>query len=151
MNPKSLHPRSIIALLSTVVVLALVTLVCVIWFFERAYFYQSNAANPSQSDSAATVIWEKRKTDAVTAQDGRIVFSAEPLAQAVERFAAASGRKIAVAPEAAAFVLYGEWSLNDFDGFLATLPKLFPVQVERASDGRTRIVRIKVKEQTAED
>ena len=120
---------------------ALVTLACVILFLGRAYLSPTRTATSPRSNSAATV----------TIEDDRIVFYAEPLAHAVEHFAALSGRRVTVSPEVAALVVSGEFKKNDFDQFLSMLPSILPVRVELMSDGRTRIAAATTTQQAAKN
>ena len=78
--------------------------------------------------------------NAVAWREGQVTFEAAPLAEALERFAAYTGRSITVSPEAAGLRVGGHYSLDDTDGFLTAIQQALPVNVLRAGDGSVRVV-----------
>ena len=77
---------------------------------------------------------------AVAWRDGQATFEAAPLADALERFSAYTGRSITVSPAAAGLRVGGRYSLDDLDGFLAAIQQALPVNVLRGEDGSVRVV-----------
>ena len=78
--------------------------------------------------------------NAVAWRQGQVAFESAPLSDALERFAAYSGRKITVSPEAAALLVGGRFSLDDPDGFFAAIERAMPVNVLRADGGAVQVV-----------
>jgi transmembrane sensor len=78
--------------------------------------------------------------DAVAWREGRAVFTGTPLGEALERFADYHDRSIAVAPEAAALLLGGRYTLDDLDLFVASLEQALPVRVLPTGTGGLRVV-----------
>lgn len=72
---------------------------------------------------------------------GQVAFEAEPLAEALARFAPYSSRRIHVEPGAAGLRVGGRYSLDDLDGFLVFLEQALPVAVIHQPDLSVRIVR----------
>lgn len=64
--------------------------------------------------------------DALAWRHGQIVFDDVPLSEAVARFARYHGRAIKAVGPAANLRLGGTYSLDDFDGFFAALPRFYP-------------------------
>ncbi|HEY4249238.1 MAG TPA: FecR domain-containing protein [Lacunisphaera sp.] len=77
---------------------------------------------------------------AVTWRTGQAAFEAAPLGEALERFAAYTGRDIIVSPEARKLRVGGRYSLDDTDGFLAAIQQALPVSVLRGENGSVRVV-----------
>ncbi len=73
--------------------------------------------------------------DALAWRQGQVVFADEPLARAVARLARHHGKTVQVDPTVAGLRVGGRYSLDDWEGFLATLAELFPVQVVRTAEG----------------
>lgn len=71
---------------------------------------------------------------------GQAAFESEPLAAALERFAAYHSRAITVSPDAAALRVGGRYSLDDLDGFLAAIEQALPIGVVHGADGAVRVV-----------
>ena len=78
--------------------------------------------------------------NAVAWRDGQATFEMVSLAEALERFAAYTGRSFSVSPEAARLRVGGRYSLDDTDGFLAAIQQALPVNVLRGNDGSVRVV-----------
>ena len=78
---------------------------------------------------------------AVTWRTGQAAFEAARLGDALERFAAYTGREIIVSPEAAQLHVGGRYSLDDTDGFLTAIQQALPVSVLRGDHGSVRVVR----------
>lgn len=72
---------------------------------------------------------------------GQVAFEAEPLAEALARFAPYSTRRITVEPSAAVLRVGGRHSLDDLDGFLVALEQALPVAVIHQPDASVHIVR----------
>jgi transmembrane sensor len=77
---------------------------------------------------------------ALTWRTGQAAFEAAALGDALERFAAYTGREIVVSPEAGKLRVGGRYSLDDTDGFLAAIQQALPVSVLRGENGSVRIV-----------
>ena len=90
--------------------------------------------------SAVRTLTPDAVADALAWRDGLIVFDAEPLASAAQRFARYHGRTIAVDPSVAQLELGGRFRLDQFDRFLRDLPDAVPVTVLRGGDGTIRLV-----------
>lgn len=71
---------------------------------------------------------------------GQAAFESEPLAAALDRFAAYHTQLITVAADAAALRVGGRYSLDDLDGFLAAVEQSLPVSVVHGADGSVRVV-----------
>ncbi|HVT71777.1 MAG TPA: FecR domain-containing protein [Lacunisphaera sp.] len=78
--------------------------------------------------------------NALAWRQGQAVFDGVPLADALAQFARYHGRAITATPEAAALPVGGRFSLDDLDGFLATLPEVLPVRANRRADGSVEVV-----------
>ncbi|MEY4689391.1 MAG: hypothetical protein RIR76_3414 [Verrucomicrobiota bacterium] len=72
---------------------------------------------------------------------GQVAFEAEPLAEALARFAPYSSRRITVEPDATGLRVGGRYSLDDLDGFLVALEQALPVAVLHHADTSVHIVR----------
>ncbi|HLP02778.1 MAG TPA: FecR domain-containing protein [Opitutaceae bacterium] len=77
--------------------------------------------------------------DTLAWRDGRIVFTATPVAEALAAFARYHDRPIAVSPDAGQLRVGGRYSLDDLDGFLAAIEEILPVQITRATDGPVQV------------
>lgn len=73
--------------------------------------------------------------DALAWRQGKVVFEGTPLEEAAARFARFHGIGIRVEGKAAAHALGGAYSLDDYAGFLNSLPVSFPVTVKREPSG----------------
>lgn len=89
--------------------------------------------------SAVRTLTPGAVADTLAWRHGLIVFDAEPLASAAQRFARYHGRTIAVDSTVAQLELGGRFRLDDFDRFLRDLPDAVPVTVLRGSDGSIRL------------
>lgn len=63
--------------------------------------------------------------NAVAWRQGQIVFVDVPLSEAVARFARYHGRAVRAVGPAASLLVGGTYSLDDFDGFFAALPRIY--------------------------
>ncbi len=74
-------------------------------------------------------------------REGRVVFSNTPLAEAAAHFSRFHGRNLQVHPEVTDLRIIGRFSLDDLDGFLATLNdgESFKVSIMRDGSGNIRI------------
>lgn len=77
--------------------------------------------------------------DVVAWRDGKLVFDDAPLGAALDRVARYHGRRVKLAPAAAALRLGGRYTLDDFEGFLASLEKTLPVRIERLADDTVQV------------
>ena len=77
--------------------------------------------------------------DTLAWRQGRIVFAATPLREALARFARYHGRTLTASDEAALQRVGGRYSLDDLDGFLAALEEVLPVRVTRGLDGAIHV------------
>jgi transmembrane sensor len=77
--------------------------------------------------------------DALAWREGRIVFAATSVAEALADFSRYHGRAIEVTPEAAQLRVGGRYSLDDLDGFLAALEEILPIQITRSSNGPVQV------------
>ncbi len=73
-------------------------------------------------------------------QEGRIVFTAEPLRSALARVARYHGRKIDISAHLDGLTLGGQYDLADYDALLEDIARVLPVSVLRAPDGSARVV-----------
>jgi transmembrane sensor len=73
-------------------------------------------------------------------QEGRIVFTAEPLRSALARVARYHGRKIDISAHLDGLTLGGQYDLADYDTLLEDITRVLPVSVLRAPDGSARVV-----------
>lgn len=73
--------------------------------------------------------------DALAWRDGQVVCDGTPLQEALARFAWYHGCAISVAPDAAKLQVVGRFSLDDLDGFLATIEQGLPVRVQTGPSG----------------
>lgn len=78
--------------------------------------------------------------DVVAWREGRVVFDGTPLREAVERFANYHGRILQVDARVGKLSLGGRFSLDDIDGLLDEIERVFPVRVVRESSGVVRIL-----------
>jgi transmembrane sensor len=72
--------------------------------------------------------------DALAWRQGQIVFADVPLRTALARFARYHGRSITATAAAGAMRVGGRYSLDDLNGFLASLPDILPVPVRVTRD-----------------
>jgi transmembrane sensor len=77
--------------------------------------------------------------DVLAWRHGQIVFDGVPLREALARFARYHGRGITVTPAAAGLRVGGRFSLDDLDGFLASLEAVLPVRVTRNLNGTVQV------------
>jgi transmembrane sensor len=79
--------------------------------------------------------------DALAWRQGQIVFADVPLRAALARFARYHGRGITATAATADMRVGGRYSLDDLDGFLASLPDILPVPVlvTRSPDGTVQV------------
>lgn len=77
--------------------------------------------------------------DALAWRQGQIVFADVPLRTALAQFARYHGRGIAATAAAAEKRVGGRYSLDDLDGFLASLEEVLPVRVTRGPDGTIQV------------
>jgi transmembrane sensor len=77
--------------------------------------------------------------DVLAWRQGQIVFDGVPLREAVSRFARYHGRGITTTPAAGALRLGGRYSLDDLDGFFATLEQSLPVHVSHNLNGTVQV------------
>jgi transmembrane sensor len=77
--------------------------------------------------------------DALAWRQGQIVFSDVPLRTALARFARYHGRGITATDAAAEKRLGGRYSLDDLDGFLASLEEALAVRATRNLDGTVQV------------
>jgi transmembrane sensor len=79
--------------------------------------------------------------DALAWRQGQIVFADVPLRTALARFARYHGRGITATAAAAEMRVGGRYSLDDLDGFLASLEDILPVpvRVTRSLDGTIQV------------
>lgn len=73
-------------------------------------------------------------------QQGRIVFTAEPLRSALARVARYHGRRIDISAHLDGLTLGGQYDLADYDALLEDIARVLPVSVLRAPDGSARVV-----------
>lgn len=73
-------------------------------------------------------------------QQGRIVFTAEPLRSALARVARYHGRKIDISAHLDGLTLGGQYDLADYGALLEDIARVLPVSVLRAPDGSVRVV-----------
>lgn len=78
--------------------------------------------------------------DTLAWREGRIVFNATPVDQALAGFARHHDRPITVSPAAAALRVGGRYNLDDLDGFLDGLEEILPVQITRSPNGPVQVV-----------
>jgi transmembrane sensor len=76
--------------------------------------------------------------DALAWREGRVVFAATPLREALDRFARYHGRHLSCSDRAAAARIGGRYSLDDLDGFLSFLETDMAMRVARGADGSIR-------------
>ena len=81
----------------------------------------------------------KALDDALAWRQGQIVFDDVPLSEALARFARYHGQGITAAPGAAQLRIGGRYSLDDLNGFLASLEEFFPVRVSRGLNGTVQV------------
>lgn len=72
-------------------------------------------------------------------REGRVVFEATALGDALARFAAFHGCSAEIAPEVAALRVGGRYDLEDLDGFLGAIERLLPVTARREAGGTVRV------------
>jgi transmembrane sensor len=77
--------------------------------------------------------------NALAWRQGQIVFEGVRLDEALARFARYHGRGINAAADAAALKVGGRYSLDDLDGFFASLEAVLPVEVTRGMSGTVRV------------
>ncbi|MFT3830082.1 MAG: FecR domain-containing protein [Opitutaceae bacterium] len=77
--------------------------------------------------------------DTLAWRDGRIVFAATPLAEALAGFARYHDRPIGVSADAGQLRVGGRYSLDDLDGFLAAVEEILPVQITRPASGPVQV------------
>ncbi|HLP08805.1 MAG TPA: FecR domain-containing protein [Opitutaceae bacterium] len=77
--------------------------------------------------------------DTLAWREGRIVFAATPLAEALAGFSRYHDRPIAVSAEAGQLRVGGRYSLDDLDGFLAAVEEILPVQITRPASGPVQV------------
>jgi transmembrane sensor len=77
--------------------------------------------------------------DALAWREGRVVFAATPLREALDRFARYHGRHLSCSDRAAAARIGGRYSLDDLDGFLSFLETDMAMRVARGADGSIRV------------
>ena len=79
--------------------------------------------------------------DALAWRQGKIVFADVPLRTALARFARYHGRAITATAAVAEMRVGGRYSLDDLEGFLASLPDILPVPVHvtRSPDGAIQV------------
>ncbi len=77
--------------------------------------------------------------DALAWRQGQIVFKGVPLREALARFARYHGRTISVSAGAARFPVGGRYSLDDLNGFLASMEEIFPVRVAHNLNGTVQV------------
>jgi transmembrane sensor len=77
--------------------------------------------------------------DALAWRQGQVVFDGTPLREALGRFARYHGRTLTASEAAARLRVGGRYSLDDLEGFLATLEEILPVRVSRALDGTIHV------------
>lgn len=86
---------------------------------------------------------DRALADTLAWRTGHIVFDDTPLRDALARFARHHGRNLSASAGAATLRLGGRHSLDDLDGFLATLEDTFPdLRVTRGTDGAIRVDRV---------
>ncbi len=73
--------------------------------------------------------------DAGAWREGRVVFAATRLDEAVRRFAAFHGRSVVIAPAVAPLRLGGRFSLDDLKGFLESVEEALPVRIVQTGEG----------------
>lgn len=78
--------------------------------------------------------------DVIAWREGRAVFDGTPLREAVERFAIYHGRTMQVDSRVGDLRLGGRYSLEDIDGLLEEIERVFPVRVVREASGAVRIL-----------
>ena len=74
-------------------------------------------------------------------RQGELVFDAVPLADAVARMARYTQTDLRVSPAAARFPISGKVRVAEAQGWLASLPSVLPVRVDRRQDGGIDIAR----------
>jgi len=81
----------------------------------------------------------KALADTLAWRTGHIVFNDTPLRDALARFARHHGRNLSVSSGAADLRVGGVHSIDDLDGFLATIEEMLPVRVTRGLDGAVHV------------
>lgn len=92
-----------------------------------------------QQQVHVTALTASQLADALAWRQGRIVFEAAPLREALGRFARYHGRTLTASDDAALQRVGGRYSLDDLDGFLTALEEVLPVRVTRGLDGAIHI------------
>jgi transmembrane sensor len=92
-----------------------------------------------QQQVDVTALTASQLADALAWRQGRIVFEAAPLREALARFARYHGRTLTASDDAALQRVGGRYSLDDLDGFLTALEEVLPVRVTRGLDGAIHI------------
>lgn len=82
---------------------------------------------------------DRAVADATAWRKGEIVFDGVPLSEALQRYAQYHGRTITVTDSAAQLQLGGRYSLDDFNGFLASLKDALPIKASSEPDGAVRV------------
>lgn len=83
--------------------------------------------------------------EALAWRQGQAVFKGTPLSEALDRFARYHGVGLAATPAAAQLRIGGRFSLDDLDGFLATLEEILPVRVSRGLNGTLQVALAEAK------
>lgn len=92
-----------------------------------------------QQQVRVTALTASQLGDTLAWRQGRIVFEAAPLREALGRFARYHGRTLTASDDAALQRVGGRYSLDDLDGFLTALEEVLPVRVTRGLDGAIHI------------
>lgn len=82
---------------------------------------------------------ERALADQLAWRSGEIVFTATPLREALARFARYHGRGLTATPAASELKVGGRHSLDDLDGFLASLEEVLPVKITRDLSGTVQV------------
>lgn len=79
-------------------------------------------------------------SDVLAWRQGQIVFNGTPLREALDRFARYHGRSISTSDAAGRLLIGGRYSLDDLDGFLASLEDgVLPIRVSWGRDGAIQV------------